>query len=271
MPFFQSLLREGCALVEDIILQGLEVEVKGRYKTGVTDYVTRADRELGALYSVRVQQEFPGWGCILEDGVEVMDADELATKDVVIFFDPVDGTRLLAQRLSGSSTMMGIAYRESSYFIPVVGAMKLFSGEEMYGYKVGKVSDVTRFVTSFRGTDALVMGRSDTDRQGFLTPLCQKLSYQQVMLRGVAPKMKAMLEGKIDFFIFEPGITFWDIFPVMAILNACGGKAVDWKGEEIVYDGLSKSVRHVFLAMAPGVNYDVIIQKMSLIYSQLLR
>lgn len=270
LPFFQLLLREGCARVDTIVnAGGLDIEIKGRYKTGVTDYVTRADIELGELYASQIGLKFPEWGCILEDGVEKIGADELSEKNVIVFFDPVDGTRLLAQGLPGSSSMAAVAVRENDYFKPVLGAMKLFSGEEMYGYKVLDRCETSGFTYSTRTRDELILCRSDTDRQGFLIPLCRELSYTQVILRGVAPKMKAMLDGEIDFFVFEPGITYWDIFPVMGILNACGGKAVDWRGGEIVYNGLSKSVNHGFLAMAPGVCYESIIEKVAGIYSRL--
>ncbi|GEM_PF-5845749 len=270
LPFFQWLLREGCARADEIVkADGLEVEVKGKYKTGVTDYVTRADIELGELYARQIGLKFPEWGCILEDGIEEIVLATLSEKKVIVFFDPVDGTRLLAQRLPGSSSMTAVAVREKDYFTPVLGAMKLFSGEEMYGYKISDRCETSGFKHSMRTPDELILCRSDIDRQGFLTPLCQELSYTQVVLRGVAPKMKAMLDGEIDFFVFEPGITYWDIFPVMGILNACGGKAVDWRGGEIVYNGLSKSVQHGFLAMAPGVCYDSIIEKVAGIYSRL--
>jgi hypothetical protein len=140
--------------------------------------------------------------------------------------------------------MAGVAVHDGQGFRPVLGMFKIIDtkeeeGEFVWAYFYGqhREGNFSKYLGDRPQREKLILGRTPVERKGLLTPIAQALDCDVEYIRGMAPQTLALLQGKTDFFIYEPGIGLSDVMPVTPIIRAIGGNVCDLNGNEIIYTG----------------------------------
>ncbi len=259
IPFFEELLERGSRIIQQIRDSGtIDAQVKDTFPTGGIDFATKADTEAAQLYYGTLRQTFPKWSCVIED----LEEAKKVNSPVIFFVDPLDGTNLFKEGKFGYSTMLSAAVQQEDGYYPVLGMINIIGGELLWGYNDGEriVSNISKgSPKESRALEELVLGRTTVDRSGLLTPACNSLGSKIQFLRGVGPQTLALVTGQTDLFVYDPpGLSFWDAYPAMPIIQAHGGEIFNWLGETPLYNGTSLKCNG-FVAIAPHVSKDEVL------------
>jgi fructose-1,6-bisphosphatase/inositol monophosphatase family enzyme len=277
----ENLLREGTRRITELRDSGdIDARVKGFFKTGVTDDITRPDKDVGRFYHQKTKELFPYWKCFIEDCNE--QPETFNEGDIGIFWDPLDGTKLLIEGLPGYSSMVGVAIYGQDGFRPVLGMFQMVDGELIWAYDSGE--QFRHNIMNWKKPKAQeewTLGRTPIERQGLLTPIAENLGYQVKYIRGMAPQTLALIRQETDLFIYEPGVGLSDVMPIIPIVQALGGEVCDLRGKDIRYTGNASGdqsivfmrergkivLNHGFMALQEYVPKKKIIESISQVYS----
>ena len=258
VPFFRSMFAQGCSIIEEVRDSGLiGLEVKDVDANGLEDYLTLADTKVVDFYQVEMSNNFPGWDVILEDGNQ-----NIQGNDVMAIFDPLDGTRLFKENKRGYSTMGCVAVRDNGFYKPLLGMFQIVGSDFTYASSMDSANTDTEKIDL---KDA-VMSCSSIERHGYLTPLKKNIGCEVIHTRGMAPNAEALINGEIDFFVYEPGIRFWDAYPITPVIRAHGGDVFDYDGNEILYDGSTLICDNGFVAIGPKLEKGQVLDKLKSIF-----
>lgn len=181
-------------------------------------------------------------------------SDALDPRDVVLWIDPLDGTKKFAEKKYDEvSVLIGIAYKKR----PVAGVMHLpFWGHHGTTYWGGRGiglfksthdalpaqiahARVERPTVRYPSSRKLVLTTSGTPC-ALVDAALQALAPASVQLGGATGTMVlTVVTGASDVFLrFRNATKRWDICAVEPLLEAIGGSLVDKHGREYEYDPL---------------------------------
>lgn len=256
--FLANLLAEGEKRIQEVKGSGnLDVRVKGTHASGVEDEISRADTEVRDHYLQAVRSKYPNWSIIMEDAKDSAKFEDIPEWGVVALFDPVDGTKLLIEGKKGYSTMAAAGVKIKGRIVPSLGLIRIVGDEFISAYHNNisqeSYSNIARLESLTE--NAHVLGRTSVERAvpKILSPLTKRLGFETKMIRGIGPNVQALVHGETGVCVYEPGVSFWDIFPAMPIIYAHGGEVFGLDGNEIVYDGKSNQISNgTIMLMTPG-------------------
>ena len=209
-----------------------------------------------------MKKSFPTWKFVIEDDENNLNYESLSKGEIIVFFDPIDGTDLFREGKAGYSTMASVTVKESDGLRPVLGCFKVVNGEYVYGYSFEEVKETNLFPLrkEIGCLEDMVLGRTSIERKGLLGPIAIALGCKVKNLIGIAPQTLALIKGETDLFIYEPGIRYWDIFPAIPIIELNGGSVFDFKGEPIRYNGNAEALENGFIAINSYVPKEKVIE-----------
>ena len=263
IEFFKGILEQGAEIIESIRnSKNLKEKIKGKFESGVLDYVTSADEAVRDFYVDMMKKSFPTWKFVIEDDENNLNYESLSKGEIIVFFDPIDGTDLFREGKAGYSTMASVTVKESDGLRPVLGCFKVVNGEYVYGYSFEEVKETNLFPLrkEIGCLEDMVLGRTSIERKGLLGPIAIALGCKVKNLIGIAPQTLALIKGETDLFIYEPGIRYWDIFPAIPIIELNGGSVFDFKGEPIRYNGNAEALENGFIAINSYVPKEKVIE-----------
>ncbi len=263
IEFFKRVLEQGAEIIESIRnSRNLKEKIKGKYESGVLDYVTSADESVRDFYIDMMKKSFPTWKFVIEDNEDNPNYESLSEGEIVVFFDPIDGTALFREGKTGYSTMVSVTIKESDGLRPVLGCFKIVNGEYVYGYSFEEFKETNLPILrkEVGCLEDMVLGRTSIERKGLLGPIATALGCEVKKLRGLAPQTLALIKGDTDMFIYEPGIKYWDVFPAIPIIELNGGSVFDFRGNPIKYDGNSEALEKGFIAINSYVPKEKVIE-----------
>jgi fructose-1,6-bisphosphatase/inositol monophosphatase family enzyme len=251
--FLSNLLKWGESRIISVRESGvLDVKIKGAFESGVEDEITRADKEVRDKYLESVRINYPNWNIIMEDSENGNNFDNIPNGEIVTFFDPLDGTKLLKEGKKGYSTMASVGIKTEGKVNPVLGLIRIVKDSFISAYNDGTEKKTNINLITER--KSRILGRTLIERAEpkILRPLTEQLGYEVKMIRGIGPNVSSLIRGETSVCVYEPGINFWDIFPAMPIISVHGGEVFGLDGKEIVYDGQLKNIpQGVIMLMEP--------------------
>ncbi|XP_074603690.1 3'(2'),5'-bisphosphate nucleotidase 1 isoform X2 [Brevipalpus obovatus] len=236
----------------------------GKIDKGVDDFSTEADRRAQRCIVASLSKGFPKITIIGEevnpndpeqDGIcQDLDSTVLShecparfqsikEEDIVVWVDPLDGTREFAQGLLEEVTILiGIAINGE----PVSGVVH----QPYYQYKVGKDPfNLGRTMWGIVGLGGFGIDKKDPPANGPVivttrshrsklvddTLLALKPT-NDLRVGGAGNKVLYVIEGKAHAYVYpSPGTKKWDTCAPQAILHSLGGRMTDIYGNEILY------------------------------------
>ncbi len=236
--FLVNLLGDGAEIINGAINSGdLGVKIKGHYLSGVADEITKPDVAVGKLYHDATKKRFPAWHVFIEDYPVSPNPSDFKEGDIGVFYDPLDGGKLLAEGKKGYSTMAGVCFYHQGKFAPTMGVINPMDSGTIWGFSFEGDRSGNVIEANVPSRKSMIFGRTPIERQGLLTPIAQLLGCEVKYSRGMAPQTQALLNGETDFFIYESGIGLSDVFPVVPIIESVGGSVVDLRGNNLCYHG----------------------------------
>ena len=203
---------------------------------GAFDPVTQADQEAEAAIRRLIAERYPDHGVIGEEyGEDRPDAEH------VWILDPIDGTRafiaglpswtnLIALRTEGRPTIgvIGQPYLDEIFLGGPSGARLLKGGE-----------DTALAVRACPNLNDAIISTTDPDifngaERGAWTQLRAAARLARLGCDAYAYAMVAA--GRIDL-VAESELKVWDWSALVPVIEAAGGKVVDWRGQTPDGDG----------------------------------
>ncbi len=200
--------------------------------------------------------------------------DELDLDDIVVYVDPLDGTREFVEgRLDNVQCLVGACYKN----IPVMGAIGLpfnnTAGEVeiiygLVGRGVGKFRrnadstmgrvDLPEFKT-FADGDPIFLASGDSNASLLqdsirVTETVLPLVQRQIM-GACGNKMVKVMSGESTLSVMHDKTSLWDTCAPTAILNAVGGKVTDLLGNPLVYSSPELGNKLGVLVSVAGANH----------------
>jgi len=231
---FRHFLLELGGLAGDIVLpyfrQPLAVDDKGGHRF---DPVTIADRRAEEALREAILARYPDDGVLGEEFGETVGSSEYRW-----VIDPIDGTRAFVCGAPTWGTLIALCEHDR----PVLGLMSQpFVGESFVGggaaswqVRAGahtrlRTRDTCDLAASYLFATAPEMFAADTEWPAF-----QRLAAQVRLARfGLDCYAYALLAaGHLDLVV-EAGLGYYDIAPLMPIVEAAGGVVSDWDGRPV--------------------------------------
>ncbi|XP_001630227.2 3'(2'),5'-bisphosphate nucleotidase 1 [Nematostella vectensis] len=263
-----SIANRAGSVIRDILKKGeLGIIDKSAAGSGKFDPQTEADRAAQRCIIGSLLVQFPSLRIVgEEEGIDANDLGDdllvtsqdssildvkcpenlnnIKAEDVVVWVDPVDGTKEFTEGLLHHATVLiGVSYEGR----PVAGVIhqpffghnsssdlsKLgrtlwgINGLGAFGFKTKPIPDGRRIITTTRSH----LTQDVTDAIAAMKP------ESVLKVGGSGYKVLLLLDGDADGYIFaSPGTKMWDTCACQAILEAVGGKLTDICGNEVVYD-----------------------------------
>jgi len=232
--FAIELAREAARVTLPFFRSDLGHEDKGG--PGGFDPVTEADRQAEAAIRRRIAERYPDHGVIGEEyGEDRPDADH------VWVLDPIDGTRAFISGLPLWTTLIALRIEDA----PRVGVIAQPYLDEIFlggpsGARLlrGETDAPLRTRSCERLTEAVI---STTDPDIFtgaeLGAWTQVRAAARLARLGCDAYAYAMVAaGRMDL-VAEAGLKPWDWSALVPVIEAAGGKVVDWRGRAPGADG----------------------------------
>ena len=200
--------------------------------------VTLADREIEEVIRAEIKKHYPGHGIIGEEyGIENPESE------FQWVIDPIDGTSSFIIGRPTFGTLIALAYQNK----PILGIINQPISEERWlgiddgtdncgAWLNGKIIK-TRNCTKIE--DAVISSTSpyffdEVELQKFynVTKLAKYQKYGGVIYGGDCYSYALLASGFIDIVI-EPNLQVYDYAALLPIVRAAGGKAGDWKCEDL--------------------------------------
>uniref|UniRef100_A0A672J145 3'(2'),5'-bisphosphate nucleotidase 1 n=1 Tax=Salarias fasciatus TaxID=181472 RepID=A0A672J145_SALFA len=258
-------------------------------KTGANDLQTLADRLAQQSICASLSKRFPKVTIIGEEDLPAEEVkedliengqleeilqmscpseyQELKEEELVVWVDPVDGTKEYTEGLLDNVTVLiGIAHggkvvagviNQPFYNYQLGPGAALgrtlwgMPGLGAFGFKLREVPGDRRIVTTTRSHSNKVV----TDCVDAMEP------HEVVRVGGAGNKIIQLIEGKASAYVFaSPGCKKWDTCGPEAILQAVGGKLTDMHGNAYHYDA---NVKHMNSAgvLATLRNHDYYLRR----------
>ncbi|XP_077408874.1 3'(2'),5'-bisphosphate nucleotidase 1 [Vanacampus margaritifer] len=240
-------------------------------KEGAHDLQTLADRLAQQSICASLSRRFPKITIIAEEELpaeeitedliengqaeeilkEVCPAEysELKEEELVVWVDPVDGTKEYTEGLLDNVTVLiGIAYAGRA----IAGVIN----QPFYNYQLGPGARLGRTMWAMRGLGAFgVQMQEDADNKRIVTTTRSHSSklitdcvnamepHEVIRVGGAGNKIIQLIEGKASAYIFaSPGTKKWDTCAPEVFLHCFGGKLTDMYNNPYRYDA---DVKHV--------------------------
>lgn len=210
--------------------------------------------------------------------------DELELKDVVVYVDPLDGTREFVEgRFDNVQSLIGLCYRGR----PLLGAIGLPfppSGkvEVVYGHVgkgIGKVQRHNGQITlvelppvktfSEESNDVIKLSSGDSSNAllGAVISAAENVlgpNVERQIVGACGNKILRVAYGESTFSVMHDKTCLWDTAAPTAILNAVGGKVTDVFGEQLIYNDREKGNKLGVVVSAAGASklHNKLSQKM---------
>ena len=230
---YRAFLLQLAALAGDAVLpwfrRPMEISDKG---AGRFDPVTVADREAERVMREAILARYPGHGLQGEEFGE-----EAGTGLYRWVIDPIDGTRAFISGVPTWGTLVGLCVDGA----PVLGMMSQpFVGEIFLGGPGGAEHQRGGTVTALRtrGTTRLAEASLFATTPEMFQPAewaaFGRVSAAVRLTRfGIDCYAYALLAaGHVDLVI-EAGLGFYDIAPLIPLIEAAGGIVTDWRGAPV--------------------------------------
>lgn len=259
--FFVELAAQGVELIKQVRdSKDLDVQTKGHREDGRPDFVTRADREVDELYVQKIATRYPHWKIISEEAKDRAPFDSFTQDDVIVTIDPLDGTGLFANGMPGYSTMISVAVKRGAGFVPVLGVIHIVDGPLLWGFHDGKRSETNiDHPKDEKELSSCVFSRNMQAPRPILDRILDTLKMDTLHRRGVGPHAHGVASGETDLFAYE-NTNVWDVFPVMPIIHATGGKTSDVNGGPVVFTGKLR-FEEGFIAYGARLDHSFVIEK----------
>ena len=207
--------------------QHQEVKFKGE-----VDLVTKADENAEQAIKQILQETFPNYGMLAEEGGELN-----GEGDVRWIVDPLDGTTNFAHGLPLFCTSIALE-RAGEVVLGVVYdpiANEIYTAERgggatLNGVPIG-VSDIDEPIRALLATGFPY----DRDEVPAALELFGQFAVRTQSIRrlgSAALDLCYVAAGRLDGY-YERGVKAWDIAAGMLILREAGGKATDYSGHEL--------------------------------------
>ena len=231
-----------------------EVKEKG-YKNPVTT----ADFEADRIIKDTLMSKFPSYGWLSE---ETIDSQSRLSKERVWVVDPLDGTKEFIEGVP--NFVVSIALVDCG--IPVIGIIynpvlnELFYAKKGNGAFLGK-KKIYCFAETEMKNMIILNSRSETKKGLWID---YENSFKELKPVGsVAYKLGLTASGKADVFASLRPKNEWDICAGNCIINEAGGKLIDLKGNQRIYNAKKTLIEPGLIAG----NYDAVDKVFNLINS----
>lgn len=242
----EQIARDAGALVLERFHQPLNIEFKHRH-----DVVTDADKASEALIVAALMDAYPTHHLVGEEGGgQGAPADEA---EYFWYIDPIDGTANYASGIPTFTVSIGLGDRDDNALVGVVyqpTADELFSAAKGHGATLNGQPIHVRHTPDIN--DAML---------GIGSPFGAKAAHYSEVATGVrgvrgfgsaALHLAWVASGRLDGF-FESGISRWDVWGGMCVVEEAGGVVTDYRGERSpkMLNG------EAFLACTPGIHAEL--------------
>ncbi|MCG3172022.1 MAG: 3'(2'),5'-bisphosphate nucleotidase CysQ [Myxococcota bacterium] len=225
--------------------------------------VTAADHAVDEYLREGFSRAYPGYAVLTE---ESEDHPDRAGAERVWMIDPIDGTKEFVARNGEFCVMAGLTANGK----PVLGVIlhpvtgTLYYGGEGLGAHVQNGNTIRDLRASRRAAlKEAVLALSRSHPSEVMRYAQEHWGCAEGIISGSAG-LKAMLLalGRADVYAVPHGVKLWDLAAPHAILMAAGGKASDFRGEEIPYGVSDVLARHGVL-FSNGLLHDVVLRELA--------
>lgn len=240
-------------------------------KSGVDDLQTKADRLAQQSICASLSRKFPKVIIIGEEELpfenvseEIIESgqneeilkhtcpsqyDSIKEEELVIWVDPLDGTKEYTEGLLDHVTVLiGIAYEGKA----IAGVIN----QPYYNYEAGDDAALGRTIWGVLGIGAFGFQLKEVPAETHIITTTRSHSsklvndcvtamnpHSVIRVGGAGNKIIQLIEGKASAYVFaSPGCKKWDTCAPEAILHAVGGKLTDMYGNAYQYH---KEVKHM--------------------------
>jgi 3'-phosphoadenosine 5'-phosphosulfate (PAPS) 3'-phosphatase len=199
--------------------------------------------------------------------------NELDLDDIVVYVDPLDGTREFVEgRLDNVQCLVGACYRNT----PFMGAIGLpFNNAEgdveiVYGivgrgigkFRVNADTIMNKMdlpeLKSFAEGDPIFLSSGDSNASLLVDSIRVMESLlpnaQRQIMGACGNKMMKVMTGESTISVMHDKTSLWDTCAPTAILNAAGGKVTDLLGNPLVYSSQQLGNKLGILVSNAGAN-----------------
>jgi len=227
-PFFLTLA--GLAAEQTLPRFRTTMRVEDKATTGAFDPVTEADRAAERALRAAIIERYPHHGIIGEE-----EAPRPAQGPYSWILDPIDGTRSFMSGMPTWGTLVGLLYKGvpqfgmmsqplvGDCFIGGAGRAELIrqEGVRPLSCRAGvAVSQATLFST----TPDMFAAGEETSR---FETLCRAV---RLVRFGADCYGYALLAAGFVDLVVEANLKFFDIAPLIPLIEAAGGVVTDWEG-----------------------------------------
>lgn len=276
-----SIAQKAGTIVRCVIAEG---DLGIVQKTSATDLQTKADRMVQMSICSSLSRKFPKLTIIGEEDLPPGEVDQeliedgqweeilkqpcpsqysaIKEEDLVVWVDPVDGTKEYTEGLLDNVTVLiGIAYEGKA----IAGIIN----QPYYNYQAGPDAVLGRTIWGVLGLGAFgfqlkeapagkhIITTTRSHSNKLVTDCIAAMNPDNVLrVGGAGNKIIQLIEGKASAYVFaSPGCKKWDTCAPEVILHAVGGKLTDIHGNPLQYD---KEVKHMNSAgvLAALRNYE---------------
>ena len=231
-------------------------EVKDK---GYKNPVTTADFEADRIIKDTLMSKFPSYGWLSE---ETIDSQSRLSKERVWVVDPLDGTKEFIEGIP--NFVVSIALVDCG--IPVIGIIYNPILDELFYAKRGNGAFLgQKKIYCFAETEIknmiILNSRSEIKKGLWIN---YENSFRELKPVGsVAYKLGLTASGKADVFASLRPKNEWDICAGNCIINEAGGKLIDLKGNQRIYNAKKTLIEPGLIAG----NYDAVEKVFNLINS----
>lgn len=208
-------------------------QVDNKARAGGYDPVTEADRAAEEALRSAIVARFPAHGIRGEEGEDIT-----GTSPWSWIIDPIDGTRSFVCGMPTWGTLVGLLHLQvPSYgmmsqpfvgdrFVGGGGRAELIRAEETVALHCSATQELAH-ATLFATTPDMFSAGLESDAFGALSK-CVRLIRFGADCYGYA----LLAAGFVDLVV-EANLRYYDIAPVMPIVEAAGGVVSDWEGRPV--------------------------------------
>jgi len=211
---------------------------------------------------------------------------ELEMSEVVVFVDPLDGTREFVEgRLENVQTLIGVCYKG----LPIMGAIGLpFPTNEvnatevvfgLVGKGIGKMC-ITKTsanivncplpeLKQYHNGETILISSGDSSSVVSAVDLADKIfaskgGISRQIVGATGNKLLRVTYGQTTLSLLHDKTSLWDTAAPTALLSAMGGMVTDYFGEPLIYNKQVLGNRLCVVASAPGAKreHDQIVKAM---------
>ena len=233
-----------------------DYEIKDK---GYHNPVTTADHASDNRIKEILVQSFPEYGWLSE---ETVDSKNRLSNERVWVVDPLDGTKEFIEGVP--HFVVSIALVENG--IPIIGVLynpvtaELFEASKGNGAKLNN-KNIICSSKEILSSMIILNSRSETKKGLWID---YKDSFKELKPVGsVAYKLGLTASGKADVFASLRPKNEWDICAGNCIINEAGGKLIDLKGNQRIYNAKKTLIEPGLIAG----NYDAVDKVLKLINS----